>query len=156
MAADCVDFIDKDDGRRGFFGRVEKVTYTRRTHTDIHFHEIRTGNREERHIRFSGDCLGKQRFTRAGRADKQHAARNFCTKLGKLFRILQEVHDFFQFFFFLIRTGHIGKHHFVFAAEVDACAGFSEGIDFAALAAHSRIHGEKPQNDKEHDHKDIR
>ena len=48
VAADCVNFIDKDNRRSVFLRLIEQVTDTGRTDTHKHFHEIRTGNGEER------------------------------------------------------------------------------------------------------------
>ncbi len=69
LAAYGVDLIDEDDARRGFLGLLEHVTHTRCTDTHEHFHEVRTGNGKERHLRFTGNGFCQQRFTGTRRAN---------------------------------------------------------------------------------------
>ena len=53
---DRIDLIDEDDSRCFLLSLTEQVTYTTRTYTHEHLHEIRTAHREERHVRFT--CYG--------------------------------------------------------------------------------------------------
>ena len=50
VAADRVDLINEDDCRGILFGLLKQIAHTRRAHADIHFHKIRAGNREKRHV----------------------------------------------------------------------------------------------------------
>ena len=59
LTADRVDFVDKDDTGLIAFCHIKQVAHTRGTDTDIHFHEVRAADGEERNARFSGNRLGK-------------------------------------------------------------------------------------------------
>ena len=109
VAADCVNFIDKDDRRSVFLRLIEQVTDTGRTDTHEHFHEIRTGNGEERAAGFSCNSSRQQSLTGSGRSHEQYALGDTGTQFRILPRIFQEVYNFFQFMLFLIGTCHIGK-----------------------------------------------
>jgi hypothetical protein len=50
MAADRVDFVDEDDARRVLLALLEEVTDARRADADEHLDEIRSADREERHV----------------------------------------------------------------------------------------------------------
>ena len=109
MTTDRIDLIDKNDTRRMLFRLLEHIANPRRTDTDEHFDEVRTGNRKERHLRFTGDCPGKQRFTRARRTDHQHALRNLAAQALKLRRILQKLDDLADFFLGFLDTRDVLK-----------------------------------------------
>ena len=76
LAADGVDFVDKDDAGGVFLGLLEHVAHAARAYADKHFHEIGAGNAEKRHARFAGDGFGQQCFARAGAAGQEDAARH--------------------------------------------------------------------------------
>ena len=127
VAADGVDFINEDNRRGVFLCLVEQVADTRSADTDIHFYEIGTGNREERNVRFAGNRTRKQGFTGTGRADKQHAFRNSRAQSVERLGIFEEFDDFLQFFFFLVRTGDIGKRGFALIVAALFHARLAEG-----------------------------
>jgi hypothetical protein len=58
MPAHRIDLIDENDARLILLGLLEHVADAARADTDKHFHEIRTRNRKERHIGFTGDGPG--------------------------------------------------------------------------------------------------
>ena len=60
MAAHGVNFIDENDARRVFLALFEQVAHAARAHADEHFHEVRAGNRKERHVGFAGDGSRKR------------------------------------------------------------------------------------------------
>ena len=103
----CVDLVNEDDARRLLLCLTEEVTYTGRSHTDKHLHEIRTGNREERHISLTGNSLGKKGFTCTRRAYEKGSLRNLTAECCIFLRILEEIDDFHHFIFRSIKTGHI-------------------------------------------------
>jgi hypothetical protein len=111
MATDGVDFVDEDDARRVLLGLVEHVADTAGADTDEHFNEIRTGNREERHIGFAGDGAGEQCLTGAGRADEQHAAGNAAAETLEFLRIAQELDDFLEVAFGFVDTSDVIEGH---------------------------------------------
>ena len=75
----------------------------------------------------SGNRLGQQGFTRAGRAHQQRALGQSGADLGISARIVQEVHHFHQRFFGLVLSRHIRKGD----------AGFLLYIYFRVALAHS-------------------
>ena len=131
----CINLIDKDNTGSMPFRICKQITDTGCTHTHKHFHKIRTGNTEERHIRLSCHCFCQQGLTGSGRALQQNALGDSCTYLRELCRIFQKVHDFFQFFLFFFQTGHILKGHMMVShgklgtalAEVHHLAAVSSG-----------------------------
>ena len=72
-SSDSIDLINKYNTRRNGCSLFEKISYTRRAHTDIKLHKIRTRKREERNIRLTGYRLGKQGLTCSRRTYKQRA-----------------------------------------------------------------------------------
>ncbi|MNU56507.1 hypothetical protein D3C71_456040 [compost metagenome] len=116
VTANSVDLIDEDDARRMLFRVFKHVAHAAGTDADEHFHEVGTGNREERHLGFAGDGARQQGFTRARRTDHQHAAGNAAAQFLEFARVLEEVDHFVDFFFRFVATGDIG--------EGDGVAGF--------------------------------
>src|SRR5205807_5915761 len=72
-----------------------------------HFHEVRTGNREERNVSFARNCSRQQSLTRAWGPDKQHTLRNSSAQFLEFLRIFQELNDFLQLFFGFIGSGDV-------------------------------------------------
>ena len=109
VAADGIDLINEDDGRRILFGLGEQVAHAGGAYTDVHFHEVRTGDGKERDIRLARYGAGQQRFTGAGRADEQDALRDARAQIIELERVLEEFDDLAELLLFLIRTGDVVK-----------------------------------------------
>src|SRR5581483_971220 len=70
VASYGVDFVDKDDARRVLLALLKQIAYTTRAYADEHLNEIRTRNREERYVSFTGYRAGKQSLSRSGRSDE--------------------------------------------------------------------------------------
>ena len=68
-----------------FFASVKQVTDTGCTDTDKHFHEIRTGNTEERNTRFTGNGFRKQCLTGSRRAAPEAHLSGFCAPELEIF-----------------------------------------------------------------------
>ena len=96
VAADGVDLVDEDDGRRVLLGLVEQVAHAARADADEHLDEVRTRDRVERHARLAGDRAGEQGLAGSGRAVQQHALRDAGADGLELRRVLQEVLDLLQ------------------------------------------------------------
>ncbi|MGF6548279.1 hypothetical protein QFZ96_003350 [Paraburkholderia youngii] len=109
MTADRVDFVDEHDTRRVLLGLLKHVAHASRADADEHFHEIRTRNAEERHLRLAGDRACEQRLTGSRRANKQHAARNTTTELLEFLRIAQKIDELRHFFLGFVATGNVGE-----------------------------------------------
>ena len=109
MAADRVDFVDEDDARRVLLGLLEHVAHAAGADADEHLDEVRTGDREERHLRFARDRFRQQRLAGAGRADHQHAARDLAAEFLEAARIAQELDEFGDFLLGFVATGDVGE-----------------------------------------------
>ena len=107
VAADGVDLVDEDDARCILLGLFEHVAHAACADADEHLDEVRAGNREERHVRFTRDRACDQRFTCAGRTDQQHAARNAAAQTLKFPRVAQEFDDLLQVLLGLVDTGDV-------------------------------------------------
>ncbi len=150
MAADGVDFVDEDDAGRVLLGLLEHVADAACTDTDEHFDEVRTGNREERHIGFTGHGAGEKRLTGTGRTDEQHAARNATAKTLELLRIAQEFDDFFKVLLGFIDTGDIVKGHAAMRFGQKLGLGLAETHRAARTTLHL-AHEEQPDTeDQQH------
>ena len=148
MAADRIDFVDEDDARRVLLCLVEHVADTACANADEHLNEVRARDREERHIRFAGDGASEQRFTCAGRADQERAARNASAETLELLRIAQELDDLLKVLFCLVDAGHIVKGD----AALLFCQQLGLRLSEAERAASARLHlahEEDPDRDQE-------
>ncbi len=109
MAANGIDFVNKDNARSGFFALLKHVPHAGCTNTYEHFHKVGTGNGEEWHIGLTRNGAGQQGLTRTRRANQQHTFGNFTSKPRKLLRVFEEIHDLLQFTLGLINACHILK-----------------------------------------------
>src|SRR5260370_24638161 len=91
MPPDGVNFVDEDDAGRVLLALLKEIAHAARAHADKHFHEVRTRNREEGDVGFTGDRACQQRLARARRSDQQHALRNSPAQLLELLRVFQEL-----------------------------------------------------------------
>ena len=64
--ADGVDLVDENDARGHLGSLLEQVADTAGAHAHEHFHEVGTGNGEERHPRLTGHSLGQQGLAGTG------------------------------------------------------------------------------------------
>ena len=129
---DRIDLIDKNDTRCTLFGLFKQVSHTRCTDTDKHFHEIGTGNGEERHVCLSCDCLCQQCLTGTRRADKQCSFRQLRSDLHVFLRIFEKSYDFLKRFFCFILSGNILEGHTGFLLAVNFCLALADTHDSAA------------------------
>ena len=93
MAANGIDFIDKDDGRRMALGLFEKITHAAGANTDEHFHEFGAGDGEEGNARFTGNSFCHQGLAGTGSADQEDALGNSCTKGDEFLWFSQEFNN---------------------------------------------------------------
>ena len=88
VPADRIDFINKDDTWGILFALNKKIPDPRCTHTDKHFHKIRTADMEKRDHRLTGNRPGQKRFAGAGRTQQQHPFGDSASKAGILCWVL--------------------------------------------------------------------
>ena len=148
VTADRIDFIDKDDAGGVFLALFEHVADAAGANADEHFNEIRTGNREERHVRFAGDRTGQERLTCTGWADKQHAFRNLAAKALEFLGVAQEFDDFFQFLLGFFDAGDVAEGDAAGPFGQQPCLGLAETHRLAAAALHL-AHEENPHPDQQ-------
>ena len=92
-------------------GLLEEIAHAAGADADEHLDELRGGDAEERHARFTGDRPRGQRLAGARRADQKHAARQPRAKLVVLGRVAQEVDDLGQLLLGFFFAGHVGERH---------------------------------------------
>src|SRR5580765_4998711 len=109
VAADRVDFVDKNDAGRGFLSLLEHVADARGADADEHLHEIRAADGEERYVSFTRDGASKQGFASAGWADHQYALGNAATEFLKFFRVTQELDQFLHFILGFLHARNVAK-----------------------------------------------
>ena len=136
MTAHRVDFVDEDDAGRVLLGLLEHVTDTARTDADEHFDEVRTRDREERHVGFARDRTRDQGLAGAGRTDQQHAARNPSAEALEFSGIAQEFDDLLQVLLGFVDTGDVLEGDAAMGLRQHLGARFAEAHRLAGTALH--------------------
>ena len=136
MAADRVDFVDEDDAGRVLLRLLEHVAHAARADADEHLDEVGAGNREERHVGFTGDGARDQRLAGAGRADQQHAARNLAAQPLEFSGIAQEFDDLLQILLGLVDARDVLEGDAAVRLGEKLCARLAEAERLAAGALH--------------------
>src|SRR5690554_4701788 len=160
VATNSIDLVDEDDAGALFLGLLEHVANPGGTHAHKHFHEVGTGDGEERHLGFTGNGLGEQGFTSTWRANHQDTLGNPATQSLELARITQEVHQLFDIFLGFVDTGDITKGGFdlIFTQQARLALTERHGA-FAATAALHLAHEEDKRRDndqnRERGHKQL-
>src|SRR5258708_6842168 len=136
MAAHSVDFVDENNARRVLLALLEKVADAARAQTDKPLREVRTGDREERHIRRACNRPRQQSLYRARRSDQQHALRNAAAQLLELLRILQKLNNFLQLFLGLVRSRDVLKGRLLLLRRKQPRTGFAKAQRFVPARLH--------------------
>ena len=148
MAADGVDLVDEDDAGRVLLRLLEHVADPRRADTDEHLDEVRTGNGEERHIRFARDGARQQRLAGSRRSDQQHAARNPPAETLEFLRIAQEFDDLLEILLRLVDARDVLERHPSMRLGQKLRLRLAEAHRLAAAALHLS-HDEEPDAENE-------
>ena len=109
LAANRVDFIDKDDTWRVLFGLLKKVAHSRRADAHEHLDKLRTADAVESDVRFTSHRARNERFACARRAHQQYAFGNTRPHRDKTRRKFQKFNNFLELHFRLLHTCHILK-----------------------------------------------
>ena len=155
-AAERVQLVDEDDGRRLLSRLLEQVAHARGADADEHLDEFRAGDREERHAGFARDRLGQQRLAGAGRADQQHAFRHASAEPTVAGGVLEEVDDLLQLVLRLVHAGNVGEGDLRVGLDVDLRLALAELHQSAAesLIGSEAAHDEPPHaNEQKNRHK---
>ncbi len=130
---------------------LKHVAHTGRAHANEHFHKVRAGNGEERHLGFTGNRFRQQGFTGTRAAHHQHATRNAPTQVLEFGRIAQKIHQLGHFFLGFIATGHVGKRHAFLVFIQQARLAFTKRKRAILAAALHLTHEEHPYaNQQQH------
>ena len=157
--ANGVDFVNEDDGRRLLFGLLEEVTNARRANPHEHLDKIRAAQAEERHLGFTGNRLGEQGLSGARRAHEKGTLGDFRPEFGVLVGVLEEVHDFLEFFLRAIHARHVVEGHVgALSLFEDLGFGFADVEDLASAwcTTSEATHQEHPHHDHEAKENDPR
>src|SRR5579862_7747673 len=148
MAAYGVDFVDEDNAGSVLFALLEEVTDAARAHADEHFHEIGTGNREERHARFARDGAREKCLTSAGGTDQQYTFGNATAQFLELLRLAQEFDDLLELFLGFLNSSDVLERNFLLLRRVQAGATLAKAQGLVAAALHL-AHHEDPESDNQ-------
>ena len=96
LSSNSIDFIDKDNGWRRFFGLLEEIPYPTRADPYKHLNELRPVNREKWDSSFPGNSSSKQCLTCTRRPVKQDALWYPTAQLLEFVRTRQKLNDFLQ------------------------------------------------------------
>ena len=109
MPSNGIKLVNENYAWRLLLGLLKHVPDTRRADADKHLYEVRTGNGEERHLRFARYSPGQQCLAGARRTDQKHALGNPATQTLELARVLEEIDDFDKFRLRFIDAGYVGE-----------------------------------------------
>jgi hypothetical protein len=90
-------------------GVFEHVANAGRTDSDEHLDEVGAGDRKERYLGLTGNCLGEQCLAGARVTHQEYPLRDAATQFLELRWIAQEVNEFRHFLLCLVATGNVSK-----------------------------------------------
>ena len=140
-AADGINFINENQARRGLARLLKHVAHPARADADEHFHEVRTADAEECRVRFARDGFCQKGFSRAGRADHQHAFGNASAEALKFFRVFEKFDEFRNFLHRLFHAGHVFERGLVAILRKNLRLAFAEAQ--RAFASHFNLADEE-------------
>src|SRR5215470_3834619 len=148
MAPHGVNFINENNARSILLALLEKVADAAGANADKHFHEVRTRNREERNVGFTGDSARQKSLARARRANQQNALRNAAAKFLEFLRVFQELDNLLQFFLRFIGAGNILERRFFLLGGKQAGTRFAEAESLVSAGLHL-AHQEQAESNEE-------
>src|SRR5262249_4505614 len=148
-------FINENDARSIFLALFEKVADAAGAHTYKHFDKVRSGNGEERNVRFACDCTGQQGLACARGPDEQNALGNAPTELLEFLRILKKLDNFLEFFLRFIGSGYIFEGGLLLLGREEARAGLSKAQCLIASGLHL-AHQEQTETDKQEQRSSVK
>ena len=141
----CVDLIDENDTRGVLLGLLEQVSDSGCADADKHLNEVGAADGKERHARFSCSRLGDIGFTGSRRSYQQDSLRDPRTQAVILGRVLEEIDDLLQFFFFFFQAGYVIEGDLLLISLLKLRPAFAKGHRLAAAIA--LLHDEPEQED---------
>ena len=149
MAADGVDLVDEDDAGSVLLALLEEVAHPARADADEHLHEVRSGDREERHVGLTRNRAREQGLAGAGRAHQQEAL-GISAELLELLRVLQVLDDLEQLVLRLFDAGDVLEGDLLARAREEPRLALAERERAVASGLHL-AHEEDPQPDDQQD-----
>ena len=143
-----IDLVDKDDTRRFLLRLAEEVAHAARAYAHEHLYKIRTGHRQERHIRLACHSLGEQSLTRTRRTYEQRTLGNLAAQSGIFLRILEERYNFLHLLLGAFESGYVLERHLLLLVLVKHLRlGFThaEYTAYAAGIAYATAHPYKEE-----------
>ncbi len=152
---DGVDLVDEHDAGGFFLSLLEQIPHPRGAHAHEHFHELRSRDREKRHLGLAGHRLGQEGFAGPGGTDQEGALRNCSPDLLVLSRIVEELHDLLQRFLGLVGSGDIGEGFPRLGLHVNFGLARTEGhgVAHAAQLAGHPVGHQLPNSDEQRQRK---
>ena len=148
-AAQCVEFVNEDDGRCRLAGLLEQVAHPRCAHTHKHLDKLAARHGKEGYTRFARHRFGQQGLAGAGRPHQQHAFRDVGAQATIVLGVFQKIHHLHQLLFGFVHPGHIRKVHARVVHHIDFGAALADvQKTTGALLAHHAADQEKPQPKK--------
>ena len=102
-----INLIDKNKAGSTFPTLLKHVTHTGSTNTYKHFNKIRSTDRKEGYLRFTGNRSRKKGFSSSRRSYHENPFRNVSAQLLEFLRIAKVFHDLPYFFFSLFDSGNV-------------------------------------------------
>ena len=143
LASYCIYLVYEDYARSIFLGLFKQVSHSGGSYADKHLHKVGTAYCEERHSRFTCGRFGHICLSCSRRANQQYALWYPCSKVLVFSWVFKEINNFFQFLFFLIKAGHIGKCDLLLVAFYHFGSGFGKLESFAvSVLRHHKVYEE--------------
>src|ERR1700730_2885550 len=144
MATNGVDFVDEDDARRILFALFEEIANAAGSDADKHFHKVRTGDGEKRHVSFTRDSACEEGLARPRRPDEQPPLGNASAELLEFLRIFQELDNLLKLLFGFVGPGDILEGGLFLLRGEQARARFTKTQRFISSCLHL-AHQEKTE-----------
>src|SRR5215471_15558256 len=148
MPADRVDLVDEDDAGSVLFPLLEHVAHAAGANSDEHLDEVGPGNREERHVCFTGDGAGEQGLAGPRGADQQYPFGDLAAEPLKLLRVLQVFDDLLELLLGFVDPGDILEGDAPDLLGQKPCPALAKPHGSAAAALHLP-HEENPYADQQ-------
>ena len=140
-----INFVDENQARRRLFPLLKHVPHPGGSHSNEHFHKIRSADSVEGNIRLTGNRLGQKGFSCSGRSHHQNPLGDPSAQFLELFGVPQKLHNLTHLILRLLHAGHIGKGHLIFVLRKDT------GLALAETEGRFSSHPDLLTEEKVHD-----
>jgi hypothetical protein len=144
-----VQLVDEHDAGRLGLGLFEQVAHAGGTDAHEHLDEVRAAHAEERHSRLACHRLGQERLAGARRPDEEDTLGDLPAQPLIALRLLEEVHDLYQFRPRLVDAGDVVERHTGVVLDIDLRLALADGHQAALCAGHPS-NQEAPEPEEDH------